>query len=360
MDSYRIGGSTGVGGGGDGQPQRPGQVPASSAEDFPALPTSQQSIGQLDERSMGLGPMGQRPSMSLDGGRILPGQLDSIPQQRAMVMGDLEKKVHSGQLGQLNGAPGLSAPPSSTLSHPLGQPSHPSPAPGLEPPRQQPKFPPSPNGADFGDSQSPQGPVSSMTESDRWGLNGLLSLIRNEHSENSAIAVGQDLTLLGLDLSQPESALWPSFASPFAELESKAVEPEFHLPACYTVHNTQPVLQKIQNFSDETLFFIFYSMPRDLMQEVVVAELAARNWRYHMVHRLWMTKDNSNAVEQFSETAEKGIYIFFDPTSWERVRKEIILEYNHLDPRTTGTHTYSAAPIAGGLGSLPGSLPGLS
>jgi hypothetical protein len=94
MDSYRIGGSTGVGGGGgDGQPQRPGQVPASSAEDFPALPTSQQSIGQLDERGMGLGPMGQRPSMSLEGGRILPGQLDSIPQQRAMVMGELEKKV---------------------------------------------------------------------------------------------------------------------------------------------------------------------------------------------------------------------------------------------------------------------------
>jgi hypothetical protein len=33
-----------------------------------------------------------------------------------------------------------------------------------------------------------------------------------------------------------------------------------------------------------------------------------------------MTKDNSTQVEQFSETAEKGIYIFFDPTSWERVR----------------------------------------
>ena len=39
-----------------------------------------------------------------------------------------------------------------------------------------------------------------------------------------------------------------------------------------------------------------------------------------MVHRLWMTKDNTAQVEQFSETAEKGVYVFFDPTGWERVR----------------------------------------
>ena len=41
-----------------------------------------------------------------------------------------------------------------------------------------------------------------------------------------------------------------------------------------------------------------------------------------MLHRLWMTKDNSGhgQVEQFSETAEKGVYVFFDPTTWDRVR----------------------------------------
>jgi hypothetical protein len=68
-------------------------------------------------------------------------------------------------------------------------------------------------------------------------------------------------------------ALWPSFSSPFAELESTAVEPDFQLPQCYTVVNTQPVHSKIGSFSDETLFYIFYTMPRDIMQEVVVAEL---------------------------------------------------------------------------------------
>lgn len=63
------------------------------------------------------------------------------------------------------------------------------------------------------------------------------------------------------------------FASPFAELDAKAVEPDYHLPQCYTVHNTQPVSSKMGNFSDETLFYIFYTMPRDIMQELVVQEL---------------------------------------------------------------------------------------
>lgn len=43
-----------------------------------------------------------------------------------------------------------------------------------------------------------------------------------------------------------------------------------------------------------------------------------------MVHRLWMTKDPTAHVEQFSETAEKGIYVFFDPHGWERVRVSVV------------------------------------
>lgn len=39
-----------------------------------------------------------------------------------------------------------------------------------------------------------------------------------------------------------------------------------------------------------------------------------------MLHRLWMTKDHQGQVEQLSDSAEKGIYIFFDPTQWEKVR----------------------------------------
>jgi CCR4-NOT transcription complex subunit 2 len=65
-----------------------------------------------------------------------------------------------------------------------------------------------PFAADFGESQSTQSPddlsLSHMSEIDKFGLKGLLALIRHESADIGALAVGQDLTQLGLDLNQPE------------------------------------------------------------------------------------------------------------------------------------------------------------
>lgn len=46
--------------------------------------------------------------------------------------------------------------------------------------------------------------LSSMSELDRFGLAGLLHTIRSENTDIAALAIGQELTTLGLDLSQPE------------------------------------------------------------------------------------------------------------------------------------------------------------
>ena len=43
-----------------------------------------------------------------------------------------------------------------------------------------------------------------MTEAERWGLPGLLDNIRNENNENFNLAIGHDLTALGLDLNSSE------------------------------------------------------------------------------------------------------------------------------------------------------------
>lgn len=51
------------------------------------------------------------------------------------------------------------------------------------------------------------------------------------------------------------------------------VEPEFHLPPCYNVQPPPPGPTKVVAFSDETLFFMFYSSPRDALQEVAAQEL---------------------------------------------------------------------------------------
>ncbi|KAF8464024.1 hypothetical protein BDZ91DRAFT_730577 [Kalaharituber pfeilii] len=191
--------------------------------------------------------------------------------------------------------------------------------------------------ADYGETRRVGlGTLTGLSDSDRYGLNGLTEMIKGDNQDMAMLALGTDLTQLGLDLSQPDSSnvpLWAGFASPFADLESKPIEPEFTLPQCYSVSNIQPLSSKVANFSDETLFYIFYTMPQDIMQEVVATELTSRNWRYHTGVRLWLTKEPGSTPTQLSDTSEKGTYIFWDPTIWDRHRREWILDYTMLEKR---------------------------
>jgi hypothetical protein len=42
------------------------------------------------------------------------------------------------------------------------------------------------------------------TDADVWGIKGLLGIIKTEDSEKSKLALGEDLTSLGLNMNQPE------------------------------------------------------------------------------------------------------------------------------------------------------------
>lgn len=100
------------------------------------------------------------------------------------------------------------------------------------------------------------------------------------------------------------------------------LEQDFALPSCYNVANIQPLQSRIPSFSDETLFFIFYSMPRDIMQEVVAEELMGRKWRYHKIERCWLTRDESypGPVDVDRGVSERGVYLLWDPASWKKIR----------------------------------------
>ena len=43
-----------------------------------------------------------------------------------------------------------------------------------------------------------------MSERDRFGVNGFLSMIRRENSDPSGLLMGIDLNSLGLELQRPE------------------------------------------------------------------------------------------------------------------------------------------------------------
>ena len=80
-----------------------------------------------------------------------------------------------------------------------------------------------------------------------------------------------------------------------------------------------PKLQrKIGSLTDETLFYIFYFMPGDVMQHAAAYILYERDWRYHKEHKFWMQRAGENQASQ-NQTYEQGSYYIFDVASWKRV-----------------------------------------
>jgi len=68
--------------------------------------------------------------------------------------------------------------------------------------------------------------------------------------------------------------LYPTCITAWADQSAAhTVEPDYHLPGCYSVQPPPPGPNKAAAFSDETLFFMFYSSPRDALQEIAAQEL---------------------------------------------------------------------------------------
>lgn len=183
---------------------------------------------------------------------------------------------------------------------------------------------------------------------DRFGLVGLVGLIKTQNPDVAMLSMGSNLQSLGMKLDASDS-LSASFVTPWSHdpaAASSQVEPAYQLPACYNVQ-PPPAQTKVASFSDESLFFIFYSTPRDALQEVAAAELYARNWRYHKGLHLWLTKDPNMEPLQKTPTYERGTYVFFDPGSWDKVSKNFVLMYEMLEEKPTSQSILTAASVHG-------------
>ncbi|KAL1800043.1 hypothetical protein ACET3X_000385 [Alternaria dauci] len=347
-DDYRFGGQGGVGQLGGVQPQ------TSNVEEFPPLGGAGGDIPQ-DRRAgliqnaaafgangsnafPGLGqtrnglssPTDSQQDRSINptvGGRAPPGTASRTPFENMRTGNQADGSQRIGQSGNMF-----------SLGPQMGMRGSTDLAPGGQRPQQN-QFDQT-FGADVLGSPNAQNmlhkKLSDMTDSERYGLPGLLTMIPMESPDYSSLAMGQDLTVLGLDLSRPDnSPLHPTFGSPFVESNVKPViPPDFTLPAAYTVTNVPPLHSKMSSFSAETLLAIFYQFPRDILQEIAAQELYNRDWRWHMKLQQWMMKDPDLAAPmRLSPKEEHGWYLFFDVKNWRRERKEFDLNYDHLDQR---------------------------
>lgn len=234
----------------------------------------------------------------------------------------------------LNAPPGV-PPPTSYVQQPIAG-HHPAPGAG----QQAQQTPYLGNGTPAADAAHAQGGVPQtpaqqvlMSPADRWGLLGLIAMIKNADLDQSMLTVGTDLGTMGMDMTNTGN-LYSTFITPWADSSAAhTVEPDFHLPACYSVHPPPPGPAKAQAFSDETLFFMFYSSPRDAMQEVAAQELYNRNWRYHKELRLWLTKEAGQQNSVKVNGGESGTYTYWDPENWEKGRKDMMVMYADLEEK---------------------------
>ncbi len=137
----------------------------------------------------------------------------------------------------------------------------------------------------------------------KYGLRGLLEVIRMTDPDLNMLALGTDLSTLDLDLD-PSDPLHIMFGSP------APCKPKFSLPREYCTLQ-QPTLKSnhLGSFQPETLFYIFYSMPQDVFQLCAAQELYRRDWRYHAEHKLWFKR---------AAPTDGVSYVYFDPQTWER------------------------------------------
>ncbi|KAK7048043.1 NOT2 family protein [Favolaschia claudopus] len=218
------------------------------------------------------------------------------------------------------------------------------------PPHQQPAHP-----------QTPAQQVL-VSAADRWGLLSLVATIREMNTDADFEAaggrrltdprtvrlsgIGTDLGTMGLDMGFSGN-LYSTFITPWADQSAAhAVEPDFHLPACYaTVQAPPPGPSKASAFSDETLFFMFYASARDALQEVAAQELWNRNWRYHKDLRLWITKESGTAPSTKVHGGEQGLYTIWDADSWQKEHKEMNVIYADLEEKNVPAFAQSATLV---------------
>ncbi|KAL7454117.1 hypothetical protein ACHAWC_005751 [Mediolabrus comicus] len=164
-----------------------------------------------------------------------------------------------------------------------------------------------------GSSSGSTGTVGSAIGGD-FGLLGLLSVIRMTDADRNRLALGSDLTVLGLNLNSNDN-LYSTFGGPFSDKPATR-EPHYQLPMCYYMQPPALKTGHLSKFQLETLFYIFYALPKDVLQAYAAQELYTRDWRYHVESKVWFKQATPSDVPNGNVAA--GQYIYFDINTWER------------------------------------------
>lgn len=91
------------------------------------------------------------------------------------------------------------------------------------------------------------------------------------------------------------------------------------LPECYSTFTFSNL--NVKTFLEETLFFIFYSLPESELQIKAYNELINRGYRFSKTLDVFVFFSES----KIADTKKRTISVF-DPFSWEKIQKEVVFD----------------------------------
>lgn len=177
---------------------------------------------------------------------------------------------------------------------------------------------------------------------DNWGILGLQPLNASssfqgapaDGNDNSASLMylrGFDLDNLGLALSNMQELVYPVFSSPWSDIPQK-IQPDFRLPPCYFIAPPHLKYTMFQKFEDATLLYIFYSMPKDVLQLAAARALQQRQWRFHKELKQWFKRAPDSELGIKTSTFERSSYLFFNVEKWASERKDdFVINYAEVE-----------------------------
>ncbi|XP_022229822.2 uncharacterized protein LOC111079109 [Drosophila obscura] len=174
-------------------------------------------------------------------------------------------------------------------------------------------------------------PGSNVDSQGAFGLLGLASRLGvAQDSDLVPMVYGED-DLMSMETDYRADIfrnLHSPFAGPFRGLRYGLSDINFNEPIDRRMASRLGLLQpKITQMEAELLFYFFYNCPGDMMQMLAAAELAERNWRFHMEECLWLRRQSDNPNYAYLGFQESGEYNYFNKLQWK-----ILPRYFNLDP----------------------------
>lgn len=102
--------------------------------------------------------------------------------------------------------------------------------------------------------------------------------------------------------------------SPTAGSSGTPPTPAYTTPACYITQQPALKLEQFTKLQLETLFYMFYVLPKDIVQALAGQELSRREWKFHTDLKVWIKTRSAQEQQQ----SHPGVqFIYFDLNGWD-------------------------------------------